>query len=92
MLFQGKIIHCDGSLSEKGTVGCGILMWKYNLYEQKFESTVTIRLSGGVSSTQAELHGICVALYQRKIKMYTYLFIVEQHKILLTVEVMCIQG
>ncbi|KAG0725031.1 Gag-Pol polyprotein [Chionoecetes opilio] len=54
-------VFCDGSVSEDGRAGCGILMWDYDGY-QKCESTVTLRLSDGISSTQAELYGIYVAL------------------------------
>ena len=63
--FQKKnSIHvfCDGSVSEDGRAGCGMLLWEYNGCGELCESTATLRLSDGVSSTQAELYAIYVAL------------------------------
>ena len=58
----------DGSVSEEGLACCGVLMWEYNRCKEKHESTVALRLSDGITSTQAELYGTYVALRNVKDK------------------------
>ena len=56
------MFFCDGSVSEDGRAGCGVIICDYNEWEESCESTVAIRLSDDISSTQAELYAIYIAL------------------------------
>ena len=57
-------VFCDGSVRDDGRAGCGALMCEYDERANSCESTITFRLSDGVSSTQAELYAIYIVLTQ----------------------------